>query len=129
MINNIFLIAFGGAFGAIFRYLISRFIDNFSNNLFSFGTLSVNFIGSLLVGFLIGFLGRNILSESVNNFTLIGFLGAFTTFSAFTMQSVVLWQENEFRLFFTNILTNNILGIAAVFIGLFLFKIFTKNLS
>jgi len=111
MINNIFLIAFGGAFGAIFRYLISRFIDNFRNNLFSFGTLSVNFIGSLLVGF------------------LIGFLGAFTTFSAFTMQSVVLWQENEFRLFFTNILTNNILGIAAVFIGLFLFKIFTKNLS
>ena len=87
---NLFLVATGGATGAVLRY----FLTNLSKSLFSssiYGTLSVNILGSFLIGYLITSVYLKNISEDVLKFFLvIGLLGSFTTFSAFSFEVVNL---------------------------------------
>ena len=87
---NIILIATGGATGAVLRYILT----NFSKTLFtsgSYGTLSVNILGSFLIGYLItSDYGKRISEDFVMFFLIIGLLGSFTTFSAFSLEVVNL---------------------------------------
>lgn len=123
---NILYIGVGGFIGAVSRYLLSRYINNLLPS-FPFGTLTVNILGSFILGFIIYSvsLGRNI-SPEMRDFIIIGMLGGFTTMSAFAYESFRLMELNQMMLFALNIALNVILCIAAVYAGKELAVLITK---
>ena len=125
--SRILAIALGGSFGALSRYFVSKMIANFTGGSFPWGTLTVNAVGAFILGFLYVFFDRLIVPDAVKSFMAIGFLGAFTTFSTFALESVNLFRDGEIKYGIMNILLNNVIGIIAVLAGLFLARfIFTR---
>lgn len=114
---HILYIGLGGFIGAVFRYLLSRYISNLLPS-FPFGTLTVNVLGSFILGFIMYSItaGRNI-SPELREFITIGIIGGFTTMSAFAYESFRLAELNQFMLFALNIALNIILGIGAIYAG------------
>jgi len=123
---QILYIAIGGSVGAVSRFLLSGYINRTSNDLFPWGTIAVNLIGSLLIGFFIELLSRTIVPDNLRSILLIGFLGAFTTFSAYALESFNLLQGNEIKLFIQNILIHNILGLVCVISGIYISRVVIK---
>lgn len=123
---HIFLIGIGGFFGAISRYLISKYLNNFIVS-FPLGTFTVNFTGSLLLGFIIYSVsfGKNI-PTNYRDLLTIGFIGAFTTMSTFAYESFRLFDGKEFLFFSINLFMNIFFCLAAVFIGKELAILITK---
>ncbi len=117
--KNIVSIALGGSLGALARYYLSKLITDFSGGIFPWGTLIVNVSGSLLIGFFYGLADKIILPVELKAFITIGFIGAFTTFSTFALESVNLLREGEIKLGLLNIGLNNIVGIAFVLLGFY----------
>ena len=113
---SILMIAFGGALGASSRYFISSFLNNYSILSFTFGTLVVNVIGCFFIGFYISETSE-VISENIKNFLIIGFLGSFTTFSAFTKESVELYQAFGVTNSFLYISVNVLLCLSATYLG------------
>ena len=118
MIKLLF-IAIGGAGGALSRYGVGRAMARFGVE-FPWGTLCVNLVGSFLIGLLAGVqLG---ISDSprmrlLMALAITGFLGAFTTFSAFSMESVSLVRREQFVLAGANVLGNCVFGLLLAFAG------------
>ena len=105
------------------RYLIGRWL-NHPAYLLPYGTLLVNILGSLLIGFVIGFVARS--SSFTENHALIlatGFCGGFTTFSAFALENQLFLKSGDYGSFVGYTLASVLLGLLAVFIGLYLSKI------
>jgi CrcB protein len=119
MSNSILLVGLGGASGSILRYLLQRTL-NVSH--FPYGTLVVNISGCLLIGILWGLLSKSILSEAGGILLMTGFCGGFTTFSAFSYESIQLFIENKWLLFFTYTMISVAGGIIATYIGFKLFN-------
>ncbi|MFH2133463.1 MAG: fluoride efflux transporter CrcB [bacterium] len=120
---NILVIGIGGFFGAISRFVISRQMASLLGDAFPYGTLMVNAAGSFLLGFLTRYLlAHFVVSELVRVSLLIGFLGAFTTFSTFSYESIVLLQEGDFVKAGINILSNVFLSLILCFAGFQLSK-------
>tara|TARA_B100000963_G_scaffold198405_1_gene172693 strand:+ start:602 stop:958 length:357 start_codon:yes stop_codon:yes gene_type:complete len=113
---SILMIAFGGALGASSRYFISSFLNNYSILSFTLGTLVVNVIGCFFIGFYISETSE-VISENIKNFFIIGFLGSFTTFSAFTKESVELYQTFGVTNSFLYISVNILLCLSATYLG------------
>lgn len=112
------VIASGGAIGALLRYMTSQFIYNRVGQDFPYGTLGVNIIGSLLMGFIyILFIERLTLSPEWRSFLLIGLLGAFTTFSTFSIETLNLMFNGELLKAALNIVLSVLLCIMAAWIG------------
>ena len=122
-------IALGGSAGAVSRYLISGAISRASNEVFPWGTMAVNLFGSLLIGFFIELFSRSLIPENLRSFLIIGFLGAFTTFSAYAMESIDLLRGNEIKFFFQNVLIHNMLGLVCVIFGIYLSRIVIKLIT
>ena len=119
----VFAIGVGGFFGAISRYLVANRISLWLDSPFPFGTLVVNALGSFLLGFLSRFLLEHlVVEETVRIGILVGFLGAFTTFSTFSYESVALLQEGDMFRATANILANAIICISLCLLGLQLAK-------
>ena len=122
MLSNVFLVGLGGLIGSITRYLcifgVSRIIPVSS---FPWGTLLVNVLGCLIIGFL-GGLGTNkqLFAEAGRVFLFTGILGGFTTFSAFGLETFFLLRTSQFFLAFLNILLQLALGLGAVALGYWL---------
>lgn len=90
-------IALGGACGAMSRYWLSGQMEKLNNTAFPLGTFSVNLIGSLLMGlFAVLLLEKLNLSEPWRPLILVGFLGAMTTFSTFSIEALQLLQQGNF---------------------------------
>jgi len=93
----------------------------------------LTFFGSLLIGFFIELFSRSLIPENLRSFLIIGFLGAFTTFSAYAMESIDLLRGNEIKFFFQNVLIHNMLGLVCVIFGIYLsrivIKIFTPGIA
>ncbi|MBU3915120.1 fluoride efflux transporter CrcB [bacterium] len=120
---SILAIGIGGFFGAISRYLIASRMSMWLGDSFPFGTLTVNAIGSFLLGFLSRYLLEHlIVNELIRIGLLVGFLGAFTTFSTFSYESVTLLQDGDMLKALLNILSNGIICVVLCFIGLQLAK-------
>lgn len=112
-------IALGGALGALARYGIQLFTLSWYAGAFPLGTLIVNAIGALLIG-----LGWNMIGNDMNKaFLLTGLLGGFTTFSAFSLETVRLFENGATGLALFNILLNNGLGVLFCWAGFGLAKV------
>ena len=111
---NILLVALGGAIGAITRYLITSFSDNFLYYQLPLGTLIVNILGCFAAGCVVGFFGTKV--TDLHLFFIVGFLGSFTTMSAFSLQTMELYQSNNVLGFIYIILTFT-LTIVATYVG------------
>ncbi len=124
MLINILTVGIGGFLGAISRYLIILLNDKFYNNYnFPFDTLFVNVLGSFLIGIALALgVKYDILSRhTLGSFLLVtGFLGSFTTFSAFSRDTLILFMEKYYTTAVMNILLNVILSIGMVIVGYFL---------
>ncbi len=111
-------IAVGGALGACSRYLISEFCVMAFGKGFPYGTITVNVLGSFIMGLLVSAFQSELLStEPWRQIIGLGFLGALTTFSTFSMDNVLLLQQGAFIKMGFNILLNVLLSISAAWVG------------
>jgi len=111
-------IAVGGAAGALLRYTISGWAYAWLGEQFPWGTLSVNLIGSFLIGLLWRVFTDVTISPNTRALILVGGLGAFTTFSTFSLESLNLLRSGQIRLGLLYMLANNVLGVLLVFTGI-----------
>ncbi|SET28711.1 fluoride efflux transporter CrcB [Thalassotalea agarivorans] len=113
-------VAIGGAAGASLRFFVSEIMLHFFGKGFPFATLTVNITGSLIMGILYGMLEQGIIEPSPTKTLLtIGFLGALTTFSTFSLDTFLLFQEGQTIKAILNVFLNVVLCIGAAAIGLF----------
>ena len=118
MIVKILYIAVGGALGSTFRFIISYFFKLYFPY-FPVGTLFVNIMGSFLIGFFANYLIHKEIPEMIIKFFLIiGFLGSFTTFSAFSIETIELIKQGRVSLSLMYITFSFTLSILAAFFGL-----------
>ena len=113
-------IAFGSALGGVSRYGCSRAIALWFGETFPWGTISVNIIGSFVIGFfatLSGPDGRLLIAPDIRVFVMVGFCGGFTTFSSFTLATLDLLRNRDFAEAGANILLSVVLCMVAVWIG------------
>lgn len=117
--TNLLAVGLGGFLGAAGRYLLSGGIHRLlKSSWYPMGTLGVNVLGCLLIGFVSGLVeGRGMFSPHTRLFLLVGLLGGFTTFSTFSYESFGLLREGQAVAAGVNILLQVILGLAAVFGG------------
>jgi len=119
---KLFVIALGGAAGAVLRYLVSGFALTFMGSGFPWGTLCVNLIGSFAIGLLAGIFESVVVSANLKIFLFVGLLGAFTTFSTFSLENAKLLQDGQWLYMFINVTASCILGLLLVFAGLTISK-------
>lgn len=117
MTKVIYLLA-GGALGSALRYAMSMWVQRSTLHTFPIGILSVNITGSFLIGFCWAFAEAFQFSQNMRIFLFIGLFGGFTTFSSYTLDTMILLKEGEYKIAFMNILISNIAGLVAVFLGL-----------
>jgi len=111
-------IATGGAIGALLRYWTSLAVHSKLGTGFPYGTLTVNVIGSLLMGFLyIWFIDRLAMGPAVRAFLLIGVLGAFTTFSTFSLETLNLIESGQLGKAVLNVVISVIVCVTAAGLG------------
>lgn len=113
--RSILLIGLAGMAGTIARYLLSTAIDQAVARPFPWGTLAVNVVGCLLAGVVIG--GRGWAPES-QIIAVAGFLGGFTTFSAFGVQTVLMSRSGEIFPALAYVALSNVVGVAAAWAGI-----------
>jgi fluoride exporter len=119
MIKLLLMIAVAGGVGAVARFGISTAVYHFLGRGFPYGTLAVNVIGALLMGFFSYWLVERLpVSAEWRAALLIGFLGSFTTFSSFSLETLYLLQQGAVFKAVTNIILSVFLCIAGTWIGL-----------
>ncbi|RME84735.1 MAG: fluoride efflux transporter CrcB [Zetaproteobacteria bacterium] len=116
--NTWLAVALGGAVGALLRWQLSGWVQQRAWGAFPWGTLAVNVLGSFLLGFLfVWFLERSTASEAVRMGFTVGFLGALTTFSTFSLETMRLIEEQAWLLACANVLAQVLLGLFGVWLG------------
>lgn len=122
-------VAIGGAFGAALRYQAGRAMTGWlgapAMSVFPWATLAVNALGSLLIGLLLGWLARS--GEGGDQLRLllgVGLLGGFTTFSAFSLELVVLIERGQFTIAALYAFLSIALGVSGLFFGLTVTRLF-----
>jgi len=115
------LVAIGGAIGAVLRYAVLGLVQT-GNTVFPWGTLVVNVTGSFLIGLLWAFFDQGAISPNMRIFLFIGVLGGFTTFSAFSLETMNLIRDSEKTLALFNVAMAILAPIVFAFIGLFVGK-------
>jgi len=122
--NHVLAIAGGGAVGAVLRYWISSGVYALIGRGFPYGTLVVNVLGSLVMGFLyIWLLERMPGGVAMRAFLLIGLLGAFTTFSTFSVETLNLMEAGQIASAVLNTLLSVVLCIGAAALGVMLARL------
>ena len=119
-LHKLMLLAVGGSLGTISRYVLSSLIHRFCGTAFAWGTLAVNLSGSFLIGFLFA-LGESRLmihTPQTRLLLVVGFLGAFTTFSTYMLDSYHMFQTGRPMLAWLNIVGSTGLGLALLMAGI-----------
>ena len=113
MVKNLFWVAIGGAAGSVLRYLLSNI-----NASFPWGTFTVNILGSLLIGLLVGLVSKGMLPPEMKLLLVTGFCGGFTTFSTFANESFSMVKAGDALLAAVYVGASVAIGILAVFVGM-----------
>ena len=117
--SMIFSVAFGGALGAVARYLLSNYLQATAGNSFPWGTLTVNVLGCAILGFLLTAL-LNFWSptQEIRSFLTVGMMGAFTTFSAFSLEVVLMIERAQWVLAGTYIIASVVLCVGVLLLSI-----------
>jgi CrcB protein len=122
--NEFLIISLGAIVGANARYLISRFAARIMGPVFPYGTLFINVTGSLVVGFFMVWASERVLIDPRWRLLIvIGFCGAFTTFSSYAFETMAYFEQGQWLLLCSNILSNNILCLVAALAGMALARV------
>jgi CrcB protein len=122
--TNLLLIAFFGAMGAVSRYsliLITPRVSYFNHPV---GTILVNLIGSFLIGIVISLFNNRLIDKDIEQILIFGFLGGFTTFSAFTYELFLLIKSENYLNVFIYLFSSIVIGLFLFYLGYKLVKIF-----
>ena len=119
MVAIVLLVGSGGFVGSVLRYLAGLLVQHLSGgSAFPYGTLAVNVLGCLLIGFLNGLTeGRQVFSPETRGLIFIGLLGGFTTFSSFGYETIALARDGQVVGAFSNVALQLALGLGAVWVG------------
>ena len=117
--QELLIISLGAIVGANARYIISRYAAKMLGPVFPYGTLFINVSGSFLVGFfMIWATERVLIDPRWRLLVVVGFCGAFTTFSSYAFETLAYFEQGQWHLMVTNILSNNLLCLAGVLGGM-----------
>jgi CrcB protein len=118
-VQQLIAIAIGGAVGSVLRFMVSTNVHRLMGKDFPYGTLTVNVLGSLLMGFLfIMLVERQISSVELRSGILFGLLGAFTTFSSFSFETLALMESGDWAKALMNVFVSVSACLLATWIGL-----------
>lgn len=118
-------IAVGGAIGAVSRYWLSTTVESFNHTGFPMGTFLVNVVGSLLIGLCFAVLmDKAQLVDTWRPIIMIGFLGAMTTFSTFSLDALLLFQQGHYNAALIYTTGSVVVCLIATFTGMLLAKLF-----
>lgn len=119
------VVAFGGALGAMGRFAVNAALVSVFGSKFPMGTLVVNVVGSTLIGLCyVLIIERGVLPAEFRNLLMIGFLGAFTTFSAFSLDTLALWQNGQPILAVAYVILSVVLCLMGTLGAIFLTRLF-----
>lgn len=117
------LVFVGGGLGSVARYLLGKWLNNLETDI-PYGTMLSNVLGSLLIGFVLGYLSKtSSVSETQTLLIATGFCGGFTTFSTFAYENHLFLKNGDYFSFLPYTLGSLIIGFSAVFLGLYLSKL------
>ena len=117
-VSDLMLVFLGGGFGCVARYVSTTCIGSVAGTFFPFGTLFVNILRSFVMGFLMMLaITASLLPENLRLLLAVGFLGGFTTFSSFSMETLLLLKGDSFFYVGANIAANVLLGLLAAWLG------------
>ena len=119
---NILAIMAGGSIGAVCRHGIFLFVQRFAGPVFPAGTLTVNLLGSFLIGFIWCLFDETNWSHEWRLFIFTGLLASFTTFSTFTRETFQLFKVGDWKTALVYATISNVFGILLVFFGILLCK-------
>ena len=121
---NWLAVAIGGALGSVARYALSSWIFDITNHKFPYATLIVNVAGSFVMGILfVVVVERAALPAEMRSLLMIGFIGAFTTFSAFSLDALGLWQNGHVLMSVIYMITTVILCLVAISTAIWLTRL------
>lgn len=119
IVNEVLIISLGAVAGANARYFLGRSTVKLLGPVFPYGTLIINILGSLVVGFFVIWTSQRMITDPRwRLLVVIGFCGSFTTFSGYSFEAVTMLERGEWLLMWSNILSNNVLCLAAVLAGM-----------
>jgi CrcB protein len=117
-VGKLLLAGIGGFIGSALRYAVAGFVQTSTGGRFPFGTLAVNLIGCITIGFLSQLAdSRGVFSAEARVLIFIGVLGGFTTFSAFGNETMGLWREGATALAVANVVAQVVLCLCAVWLS------------
>ena len=117
--NDVLVISIGAILGANARWFLSRFAARLLGPVFPYGTLFINITGSFIVGFfMIWSSERVLLDPRWRLLVVIGFCGAFTTFSSFAFETMAYFEQGHWLLLLTNFFSNNLLCLGGALAGM-----------
>lgn len=118
------VISLGAIVGANSRYLLSRFTAKELGSVFPFGTLFINVVGSMIVGFFVIWTTERVLADPRwRLLVVVGFCGSFTTFSSYAFETMAYFEQGQWLLLLTNVLGNNLLCLGAALGGMALARV------
>lgn len=117
-------VGIGGFIGSILRFSISEWLEKVTATTFPLGTLCVNILGSFFIGFLFLYFQQSNFSIYQKSLLMTGLLGALTTFSTFSLETIQFIQDEFYVKAFSNIFLNVVLSIVATFLGMSVFRRF-----
>jgi len=118
-VKDFLAISVAAVVGANLRYLLSRFAAREFGSIFPYGTLGINIVGSFIVGFFVIWTTERVLVDPRwRLLVVIGFCGSFTTFSSYAFETMSYFEQGQWGLMLTNVLSNNLLCLAGALGGM-----------